>query len=83
MRVRIPPRAPLLDRPAHAALSPSAAHDVVAGSNPWHAPTIRPMRRTLVLFVAFLAFMRWRHERFEAWDAAHGYGAYAPVRPES
>ena len=39
------------------------------------------MRKSLLVFVAFLVFMRWRHERFESWDRAHGYGAYAPVRP--
>jgi hypothetical protein len=37
----------------------------------------------LLLFIAFLAFMKWRHERFESSDARNGFGAYAPVKPES
>lgn len=38
------------------------------------------MRRVLMLG-ALIAFAVWRKQKLDAHDKAHGYGAYAPVRP--
>lgn len=39
--------------------------------------------KLLLTFAAFCAFMKWRHDRLDADDQRYGYGAFAPVRPES